>query len=75
VTFASLTTNVAIDNIAKLHLELVAAFPAYSTYESLEQVLFDDDKPTEDLSTPIQIIPEVLPGHEVYNVLSHYLQG
>jgi hypothetical protein len=75
VTVASLTTNVAIDNIAKVHLELVAAFPAYSTYESLEQVLFDDDKPTEDLSTPIQIIPEVLPGHEVYNVLSHYLQG
>lgn len=36
VTVASLTTNVAFDNIAKLHLELVAVFPAYATYESLE---------------------------------------
>jgi len=75
VTVAGLTTNIAFDNIAKLHLELVAVFPAYSTYESIEQVLLDDEKPAEDLSTPIQIIPEALPGHEVYNVLSHYLQG
>jgi hypothetical protein len=75
VTVASLTTNVAFDNIAKLHLELVAVFPAYSTYELLEQVLLDNDKPAKNLSTPIQIIPEALPGHEVYNVLSHYLQG
>lgn len=72
---ASLTTNIAFDNIAKLHLELVTAFPAYSTYESLEQILLDDDKPAKNLSTPVQIIAEILPGHEAYNVLSHYLQG
>jgi hypothetical protein len=74
-TVAGLTTNVAFDNITKLHDELVAVFPMYSSYESLEQILLDDAKPTKTNSSPIRTIPEPLPGHEAYNVLSHYLQG
>jgi hypothetical protein len=38
-------------------------------------ILLDADKPAENHPSPIQIIPDPLPGHEVYNVLSHYLQG
>ena len=72
---ASLTTNVAFDNIIKLHDDLVAEFPAYSSYESLEQILLDNDKPVEDDSSRFHAIPEALPGHEAYNVLSHFLQG
>jgi hypothetical protein len=72
---ASLTTNVAIDNITKLHNDLVAEFPAYSSYESLEQILLDNDQPMKDDSSRFHAIPEALPGHEAYNVLSHFLQG
>jgi hypothetical protein len=39
VTAAGLTTSIAFDNIMKLHHELVAVFPAYSSYESLTQIL------------------------------------
>lgn len=72
---ASLTTNVAFDNIIKLHNDLVAVFPVYRSYESLEQILLDDTKPAENDTSRIKDIPEALPGHEAYNVLLHYLQG
>ncbi|KAK4891746.1 hypothetical protein LTR49_028650, partial [Elasticomyces elasticus] len=75
ITVAALTTNIALDNVRRLFDRLVVVTGTAPSYEFLEKILLDDGRHCQIEKLPHDVIQEPLPGHEAYNVLSHYAQG